>query len=272
MPARPLLFVCVLLTTPLVVVPTSAIAGPGQSDSARVRVVVDAVALGDAGSFFEDEVGTELRAALEQAGYGLDDGIRADATVRVRISFFNEADLDYQVHVDISAGPELVQLEILGCPQCVDDDLLDKIHGQQAQIIAGLERALGTAHDRTQPASEDETPKPQRAKPIGPIMALGGVGIGATTLGIGVLIAGGVEFGRGRVYDELTQIPTEHTFVDHRPIGGALLGVGGVVIAAGVTMLVVDIVRSRKRQRQQVGLAHPLLGPSIVGLGFSGRF
>jgi hypothetical protein len=77
-----------------------------------------------------------------------------------------------------------------------------------------------------------------------------------------------VELGRGRIYDVV--VDTERTGVDHRPVGGALLGVGAVMLTAGVTMLVVDLVRSKKRQ--QAGLAHPLLGPNLVGLGYSARF
>lgn len=272
MPKRLALLFCVALAAPVLGVPASAIAGPAQAEGARVRVVIDAEELGEAGPFFQDKVGATLRAAVEQAGYQLEDGIRADATVRVRISFFNEADLDYQVHVEISAGAELVQLETLDCAQCVDDDLLGKIDDQHAQVLAGLERALALVQQRPQPANEDDPPVEGTKQPKA-IGALGYGGIGVAALGIGALVAGGVEFGRGKIYDDRTRIANELTFVDHRPVGGALLGVGGVVVAAGVTMLVVDLVRaSKRRQQPHAGLAIPLLGPSMLGLGYSGQF
>jgi hypothetical protein len=261
----------VSLAVPVSVAPTSAIAGPAQADSASVRLIVDTEALGDAEAPFEGAANERLRAALEGAGYELDDSVRADATVRVRISYFNEADLDYQINVDLAVGEQIIQLAALGCPHCVDDDLLAAIDGRHTEILAALERALA---QRTEPQPHVEEGNPPEAptttttKPIG---ALGGVGIGVSVLGVGMLVVGGVELGRGRVFDDVTQSATERTGVDHRPVGGTLLGVGAVMLTAGVTMLVVDLVRSKKR-RQQAGLAHPLLGPNIVGLGYSARF
>jgi hypothetical protein len=264
------LLLSVALAVPVSVTPTWAIAGPAQADSARVRVIVDTEALGDAEAPFEGPANESLRAALEAAGYELDDSVRANATVRVRISYFNEADLDYQIDVDLAAGEQIIQLGSLGCPHCVDDDLLAAIDGRHAEILDALERALAQETE-PQPVGEDSpstaTTKP-KPKPIG---ALGGVGIGVSVLGVGMLVVGGVELGRGRIFDDVTQSATERTGIDHRPVGGTLLGVGAAVLTAGVTMLVVDLVRSKKR-RQQAGLAYPLLGPSIVGLGYAVRF
>jgi hypothetical protein len=255
------------LAVPVSVAPTSAIAGPAQADSASIRVIVDTEALGDAEAPFEGAANERLRAALEEAGYELDDSVRANATVRVRISYFNEADLDYQIDVDLAVGEQILQLGTLGCPSCVEDDLLRAIDGRHAEILTALERALAQ-QTKPQPVGDVDPPAAPttKAKPIG---ALGGVGIGVSVLGVGMLVVGGIEFGRGRMYDDV--VDTERTGVDHRPVGGALLGVGAVMLTAGVTMLVVELVRSKKR-RQQAGLAHPLLGPNLVGLGYSARF
>jgi hypothetical protein len=260
----------VLLVTPALLLPHVAIAGPATTTGSSIRVVVDAKALGDAEASFAAKIDEKLRAALEDAGYVLDDSVRADATVRVRLSFFNQEDLDYQIDVDIAAGEQLVRLETVGCPHCGEDELLARVDSRQSEILTALERALAQSSDTVVPAPDEggEDPpvqEPGKGKPIG---ALGGVGIGLAALGVGSIVAGGAELGRGKIYDDI--VTTERAFVDHRPVGGALLGVGGVVLVAGVTMLVVDIVRSK--QRRHAGLPVPLLGPSIVGLGVAGRF
>jgi hypothetical protein len=259
------------LVVPVSVAPMSAIAGPAQADSASVRVIVDTEALGDAEAPFEGAANERLRAALEGAGYELDDSVRANATVRVRISYFNEADLDYQIDVDLAVGEQILQLGALGCPSCADDDLLAAIDGRHAEILAALERALAQQTEPSPPVEDGNPPEAPTATKTKHIGTLGRVGIGISVLGVGVLAVGGVELSRGRIYDDVTQSATERTGIDHRPVGGTLLGVGAVMLTAGVTMLVVDLVRSKKRQ-QQAGLVHPLLGPSIVGLGYAGRF
>jgi hypothetical protein len=264
------LLLSVALAVPVSVTPTWAIAGPAQADNARVRVIVDTEALGDVQTPFETTADKRLREALEAAGHELDDSVRANATVRVRISYFNEAELDYQIDVDLAVGEQIIQLGTLGCPHCVDDDLLAAIDGRHAEILAALERALAQQTEPSPPVEDGPSPEVPTTKPK-PIGALGGVGIGVSVLGVGMLVVGGVELGRGRIFDDVTQSATERTGVDHRPVGGRLLGVGAVMLTAGVTMLVVDLVRSKKR-RQQAGLAHPLLGPNIVGLGYSARF
>jgi hypothetical protein len=266
----------VLLVTPVLLLPRVAIAGPATTTGASVRVVVDTQALGDAEASFTAKIDETLRAAVQEAGYVLDDSVRADATVRVRLSFFNQEDLDYQIDVDIAAGEQLVRLETVGCPHCEVDELLARADGRHTEILAALERALARSSEHVPPEGEappeGETPpvqelEPGKPKPIG---ALGSLGIGLGVLGVGTIVAGGVELGRGKIYDDVSRVTTERSFVDHRPVGGALLGAGGVMLAAGVTMLVVDIVRSKKHRH--AGLAVPLLGPSIVGLGYTGQF
>jgi hypothetical protein len=252
----------------LLAVPSTAHAAEGE----RVRVVVDVSMLGEEEASFADAISPGLRAAIEGAGYVLDEQVSADATVRVRVRYFNEGDLDYQIDLDISAGEQLARIDTIACPQCFESDIVAKVDAQHEVILAALARML--AEDGREPtnASEpeprvNEEPEP-RPKPIG---VVGGVGIGVAALGVGALVAGGVELGRGKVYDAVTQIETQRSFVDHRPVGGALLGVGAVVLAAGITMVIVDVVQAKKR-RDRTSLAVPLLGPNMVGLGFSGKF
>jgi len=270
--AGALLVAMCLLAAPLAqAAPGLAHVAPSSGDSPSVRLVVDASALGQTSDVYEDVVAQELRTAFENSDYSLEDSVRADATVRVRIIFFNEADLDYQIEIDISAGPELVRLDSIGCVQCADEDLMAKIEGAAPKILAGLEHALAASGESPEPREPDDPGQDAPSTTVKTITALGGVGIGAAALGLGLVVAGGVELGRGRVYSEATSRPTERTGFDHRPPGAALLGVGGAVLMAGVALLAVDLIRIKNRRRQQA-VAHPLAGPGLVGLGLTGRF
>jgi hypothetical protein len=52
-----------------------------------------------------------------------------------------------------------------------------------------------------------------------------------------------------------------------RPVGSALLGVGGAALVTGIVLFVID----RKRQAQRTAIA-PLWGPDFAGVSWSGRF
>lgn len=54
----------------------------------------------------------------------------------------------------------------------------------------------------------------------------------------------------------------------YRPPGAATLAGGAAVLVAGVVMLVVD----RRRARSRTTALVPMLGPTITGLMWSGRF
>jgi hypothetical protein len=97
--------------------------------------------------------------------------------------------------------------------------------------------------------------------------------MGVAALGVGALVAGGVEYGRGEVHDAVRTTPTDQAYVDHRPPGLALLGVGAVVLAGGVTMLVVDVIRMKQRRAgRPTGRMYPLWDDHSVGLEYSLRF
>jgi hypothetical protein len=250
--------------------PNLAIGSPTAEQPSTVRLVVDAKALGEAEATVTATVAEQLRADLESAGYKLDDSIRAQASVRVRMTFFDEAQHDYLIDIDISAGSDISRLETLSCPNCAEQSLFALIHNHHDEIFAGIERALANSHIEPSP-NEEAVPGPKLDGPKR-MGALGGVGIGVAMLGIGALATGGVELGRGKVFDDVSSgTALERTFIDHRPVGGALLGAGAVVLVAGVTMLVVDLV-VRSKKRKQTGFAAPLLGPNIVGLGYTGNF
>ncbi len=262
-------FVC---AATLLAPPNAAAQAPAQP--ARVRVVVDAKDLGEAEGFFSEQVGEQVREAIQGAGYEILDSVDADATVRVRISFFNAADLDYKIDTDVSAGAEIVQLPRLDCPQCVDEDLLERIEGQRGEILAGIEKALlkedrrngGDAGDGD---AGDGDGDGVRVAPIGP---LGGVGIGVLAAGLGLTIGGAVELGRGEVFDDVPDAGFL-TGKDHGPRGRVLLGTGLVSVALGGALLVTDLVlRAKKREWHRYGAAVPIIIPRGLGLGWVGQF
>jgi hypothetical protein len=259
-------FLCAIA---LLAPPRAAALEPKQA--ARVRVVVDARELGEGESFFNEEVGARVRGLVEAKGYEVLDTVDADATVRVRITFFNPEDLDYQIDVDISAGSEIVRLEPLDCPQCVDADLLAKIEGQDEAILAAIDKAL---------AQDDESSKRGRARAdrdeggtqVAPIGPMGGVGIGVLGLGLGLTIAGAIEIGRGEVFDNAEGAPLL-TGEDHGPRGRILLGTGVGGVAIGAALLVTDLMlRAKQRKRHRAGAAVPIITPTSIGVGWVGHF
>ncbi|NVB38759.1 hypothetical protein G6O69_13040 [Pseudenhygromyxa sp. WMMC2535] len=259
----------------MLAMPSRALAESGQAAAKKVRVVVVADPVDDAEAPFAAEVEANLRSALEEAGYELDASMRADATVRLRLSFYNEDNLDYQINVDIAAGGQLLQLPMVACPQCDSAALLEKVEGRHGEILAELEQALAESAEPSEPgpgeppSSVPDEPEPEPgAKSLGP---LGYAGIAVGVVGLGGLIGGGVELARGRVYDDQGPTPHQLAGTNHGPVGGALLGIGGAMFVAGATMLVVDLVRSKKGRRH-AGLVHPLVGPGSVGVGWSGSF
>ena len=207
---------------------------------------------------------------VEAHGYEILDSVDADATVRVRITFFNPDDLDYKIDVDISAGSEIVRLEPLDCPQCVDEDLLAKIESQREEVLAGIEKAL--AREDRPPGSGvdgDGDDPDDRIAPIGP---MGAVGISVLGAGIGLTIWGSVELGRGEVFDNRPGAP-RLTGQDHGPRGQILLGTGIASVAIGGALLVTDVVlRAKQRKRNRSGAAVPMITPTSVGLAWVAQF
>ena len=268
-----ILMTTVLLAGSVLTAPAHAPAAPVSAERpASVRVVVDADALGDdAAAFFEERAYASVSAALEQAGYTVEDQVDADVTVRVRLSFYNADDLDYEVDVDISAGAELVRLETVACPQCVDADLLARVDELGADVAAGVARALEQVAEQpqTQPVGDGDG-EPDEVAAVGWLGIAGGSIAG---VGLGLTIAGAVQFSRGKVFDDPDLTPIERGFVDHRIDGGVLLGVGTVAIVAGAAMLIADVVtRSNERSQQRAHIAHPIIAPGIVGVGYIQRF
>lgn len=121
------------------------------------------------------------------------------------------------------------------------------------------------------PAAPRSTPEPAyegRPRALGPV-GLAGLLIG--TAGIGLASVGTIRLAEGRTH---TVSPSDGELVvttDLRPQGRALLGAGLGITAVGLTVLVLDLTVLRRQRARRMALV-PVLGPTIIGLSFRGRF
>ena len=270
-----LALVLALPCAPLALTPSRALAAAPEGEPATVRVVVDASSLGEDAEYWEGEAAAIVGQAIEAASYEVVDSASAEATVRLRLYYYNEVDLDYQLDVDITAGEEVVRLETVGCPGCVDGALKEEIADLGGAVNEGIATALERAGNGQEDDGGDDDGGEDGGEEVKPMGPLGGAGIGLGVLGLGGVIAGAVELSRGKVYDDPTTKPLKQTFVDHTPVGGVLVGAGAAVFIAGTVMLVVDVVgrsKKRKQQRAQRQVAYPLLSPGMMGAGYTVNF
>lgn len=176
---------------------------------------------------------------------------------------------DYHVEVRVLRGGEPLasQPEPFVCKGSSDelltqvaaavDDAVDRIIEARRLAQAERERQAREAAERERAAREQAAAEAERqtlaARPYRPARL--GVA-GAVTLGLGgaVVVAGAVMTARGVVQPPNDLL--EHN--DFRPPGYALLGVGSVVLATGLGLLVVDVVRCKK-DRVKCGQRDPLL-------------
>ncbi|NJK31086.1 MAG: hypothetical protein HC927_00990 [Deltaproteobacteria bacterium] len=238
-----------------------------------VRLVANAKAVGeDAAAVFEPELLARLRAAIEAAGFEVVEST-SDATVRIRLSFYDERDLDYVLAIEVAVGDEVTSPEPAKCPQCVETDLYAAVDQQGARIVEILQSATVPTRAVIEPVIErPESPATldrEEEPPVAPLGALGGVGIGIAALGVGSTIAGTIELSRGLVRRDTSE-GLELDYIDHRPVGGALFGVGIAGMSVGAALLVADLVlRARKRQRM---VWVPWMGQGAAGLGLVRHF
>ena len=115
----------------------------------------------------------------------------------------------------------------------------------------------GATAENTTP---NEAAEERRRVPLGP---LGKAGIGVGVAGAVGLVAGGVVFGQGRRYDtDARQEFTEGT--NFKPPGAAVMVTGGVLLGAGIALLVVDRVRAKKLRKSDESVAR--WAPAPFGL------
>lgn len=177
---------------------------------------------------------------------------------------------DYQIHVALLRERHLLpdQPDVLVC-ECGSDEMLDRV-GEA--IDAGARRLTDAAA-----AERDAEDQLQGKLPVQPQLpddakkkrqrlgALGYGGIGVSVLGAGVMGAG---IALALRPDELRGDPGTLSTYTTRPPGIGLSVGGGVALAAGITLIVVDAVRHRK---SRVALM-PTVGSRMVVLSIARRF
>lgn len=187
---------------------------------------------------------------------------------------------DYRVHVTAMRDGEPLgtAAEPTRC-ECTSEELLERV---DAGIDASIEQLHAPTPSEPVPhavAAPGAAPAPSPGRsPPGPSPArseldpssrrlgsLGQAGIGVAVAGAGLTVAGIMLAVRPR------QIRGEPGNVETRDFRGSGLGLvvsGGLVLATGVALLVVDRVAARRRATAWV----PVLRPGMVGLSIVRRF
>jgi len=163
--------------------------------------------------------------------------------------------------------------------KCGSDELLRGINEKIAAAIQRLREPVVSAEVEA-PAHEDRPPgPPPRQIVYRKMTGLGTAGIVVGALGLSGMITGGVFLGIGERVPEDRQ----HVVRDFHSSGVAMLVSGGVLLGAGVAMLVTDVLQCRKEHRRcaieaeggaEVAGRRWILGPWLGGrvVGLAGRF
>ena len=225
---------------------------------------VDTSELGDLGMLITPRVIDATAPVLAEAGI-------EPSMASVRITFLNAENFEYAIRVVLDPSKSLDNAPILKtCRGCMTDELVEATVEAVRKAIKRKEAREPKMPDpgpEELPRPEDGTPTdtaPTPSRGLGP-MSWGGVA--ALALGVASVATGGAFLGLGerRPADDKSQ------FRDFRPSGYGLLGVGGALVITGVTLIVVDRVRAKRRSGRSAAVA-PLLGPDSAGFAISGRF
>jgi hypothetical protein len=266
--------------------PVAAAPPPAAPDGAaglRVNLAIDTSLLDSAvAARLEPEIARQLGPVLEQADlHVVSPPEVGEQTLSVRVTAFDEEQRNYEIDLLLGDEGGVSTLATVTCDACNEMRLIAELveeiprlvelheenHAKDGNAIPldkpGVDRPVPEVSNRVADSPEREFTR---------MSALGGVGIGAVVLGVGGLLAGGIELERGKVYDDPMRTPPVWTGTYHQPLGRAVLGVGAVVLAGGVTMLAVDLIRMKKRRDgRRAGRVYPLWDAHSVGLGYSLR-
>lgn len=229
-----------------------------------VRVTVDTAALnGEDAERLQAFLQTGIVEEVRAQGFTVVEDVSA-TTLRVRIEYLDEGDLEYAIHYDIVRGT-LIDTGVpwVACIFCIDAKLLGAIEDGLLPALERLGQSPAPAPvDKRAPTFSHppivvEPPKPKRIKPIGPA---GIAGMVVEVSGLALTFAGVWELRE----DE-----------DHRRTGTVLVATGASVFVVGFVILVADVgVRAKQRARANPAkqVIAPVLGPGIAGLGYVRRF
>lgn len=258
-----------LLAACLLLLPASAEAGE------PLQLIVDTSTLAEADrDSFRATITTSVTETLASEGRELVDG--APTTLRVRVEYLAEENLDYAIVYEALQGSEsLGEAASLTCSGCVEAKLVRTISEGVPAALVRIDELVAANAEPTAPTPAEPTPAEPPAARVPPIGALGIVGSIIAAGGVATLVAGGLELDRGLV-DDIDLANEFGSQTDHRPLGRALLGAGIGVALVGVALLATDVaIRAKKRKasapRQSLTIT-PAWRPDYAGIGIGGRF
>lgn len=264
--------------------PVEAASTPDGAAGLPVDLAIDTSLLDSAvAARLEPEIANQLGPVLEEADlHVVSPPEVGEQMLSVRVTAFDEEQRNYEVDLQLGSEGGVTTLVTVNCDACNERRLIAELVEEIPRLLElhegncakdgnaiplekpGVDRPVSEVSKRLVDSPEM---KPKR------MSALGGVGIGFVVLGVGGLVAGGVELGRGKVRDNSRPSPLYWTGTNHQPLGRELLGVGAGVVAGGVMMLAVDLIRMKKRRAgRPTGRVYPLWDHHSVGLEYSLRF
>ena len=273
---------CVAVATAVVIAvaicPARASAGGAGSGSPATEGAVD-VPSDAASGVLRVEVAAELDDAeilaswIEERNAGVAETIPHveghEQWIAVAVS---GATYDYRVWVVAMRDgvPVDVVEEAVAC-ECNTETLLEMVGERVAEQAEALRGAAGaeatvsrtTAIEPTIGVTQDFGKRRSKTDRTLRLQAMGYAGVGAGVLGVGLLTVGATLTWR---LEELWGAPGEIYTRPWRPGIGMAVG-GGMVFAAGVSLLVVDLVRQRSSEVAVV----PVLDPRQLGVAITWR-
>ena len=215
----------------------------------------------------------------------------AHGMVRVSLETVSRDEIDLYVRLEVTQPDPSVEVflvqavalhrgdvarreDVRSCVQCTASELVEDGLKIIPVVLEDIEaRRADAAAEEVPPAPE---PPPPETRDVAPSRALGPVGItgiSASALGLGGAIAGAILLGRGRVEEPVPGAMIE--FVDYRPPGRALLGVGLGLMVVGEVLLAVDLSVLARKRRARATAELSYLAPTLMdgpGIAVGGRF
>lgn len=179
----------------------------------------------------------------------------------------NAAISDYGTHIEVHIDGEKVGEEITLCTRKSEAELIDC-------ALSGLPKVMELLPQEASQSQEDSPTGPEHEEekkvPLAPLGRLGVAGIAIGAVGIGTAIAGGYFLARGEVDETANPAGTNRS--DYSRPGIGLLAAGGALVATGVVLTVVGVLRTKKQKRKQSTRVLIDTSPNFAGLHVSGRF
>lgn len=254
----------------------AAAAPAGEPDALfpNTRLEVDASAISEESStedasLWEDIIATRL--GEEFGAYHIPLITMGEtATFRVAVSWAGDDDsTDVLIEVEVSTPDTPSETRSFVCKDCkFAPGAAERIIEEMPTLVPLLERPspAESSSPEEKPPTEDDQPKKR------PLSAVGWSGVAIGVAGLGLI--GGGAFLLSRKETNITSDMQGRRFsTDTHPMrvpGIALAAVGGAAFVAGLTMVIVDAKRQKKRNNKASVAVLPSLG--TPGLVLTGSF